>query len=66
MKPTKHSPMGSMKSPRVELWDELNYLHPYKDRDSAQYWALAQDMLNDSKHPAWRFIDEDLKKKLNP
>lgn len=54
-----------MKTPRVKIWDELTYLNP-SNMDAGDYWDLAQEMLNNSKHPAWRHLSDELRKELNP
>ena len=55
-----------MKTPQIKIYDELVYLHPHRGKDAGDYWDLAKEMLDDLKHPAWRFISDGLRKKLNP
>jgi hypothetical protein len=53
-----------MKTPLTKIYDELVYKHPHKNMDCLDYHILANDMLNDKKHPAWRHISDKLKKEL--
>jgi hypothetical protein len=54
-----------MKTPQSKIFKELTYSNP-QNRDAGQYWDMADDMLKDKNHPAWRYISDGLREQLNP
>ncbi len=43
---------------RVAIWKQLVRRKPYKGKDIADYYDIAQAMLEDGKHKAWKYIDK--------